>query len=198
MLRVWCLALAAVFIFVASGKADIVRVDFTGMIESVDSSITSEFSVGEPLMGMFFVDTNTATTQANIRTFYDGFGLSVTIGDNLVTGSVGSGTVFNDQFDFEFEGSNLSGQTVNGLTPNSFEIFLLFDPNSLNIGAFPTIFPAPSGPFGGNLSNYEFTQEDGPFVGWDIESITVSVVPEPSNLGLLGLVPVLGVIRRRR
>ncbi len=166
----------------------IVNYTFTGIVVDLESSLTSEFTIGENLNGYFSVESDNPTIQPT-RTIYSVSDLRVSIGDHyILTGSNGDMIIttggFAPGFTVYFSGSSsVSGNPVNGLSPEYFDIQLdWFNGGSPLVSeSLPSYIPLDTGVT--DRSNINFP-DDGKRLSF--KTTSVQIVPVPPAIYLFG------------
>lgn len=170
-------------LFTTATYAAIVEFQFTGTVDGLDSGLTSEFALGESVIGSYKVDDVTFAATDLMVTIGGDYVLTATTG----TVSIVPGTWFIVAFYSGFTGNPIGGQT-----PEYFDI-QLDDPNTvLQSGVLPLSYDISS--FGNDRSNINFPDDLNRL---DFTVLSITAVPIPAAVwlfgsGLLGLVGLAG------
>ncbi|HZJ14846.1 MAG TPA: PEP-CTERM sorting domain-containing protein [Chthoniobacteraceae bacterium] len=194
-----CLAVISLLLFLpVPAKAEILQFQFAGFVTGIESTLSSEFAVGETIVGSFAVDTTNLSPIPDIGD-YPAFALSLVIGgDYPVSGQTGALKVLNDfggsfdHFHASFDGP-LTGAAFNGLTPYEFDLALSLPIAALSSEAIPLFLPLEL--LDGNLSSIDFGSADENTLDFKVTSLVA--VPEPSLVALLGAGALFLTSRRR-
>ncbi len=172
-------------LFTTVTYAAIVEFQFTGTVDGLDSGLTSEFVLGESVIGSYKVDDVTfAATD-----------LMVTIGgDYVLTATTGSVSIWSGTWFAVAFNSGFTGNPIGGQIPQYFDI-QLDDPNTvLQSGVLPLSYDISS--FGNDRSNINFPDDLNRL---DFTVLSITAVPIPAAVWLFGsgLLGLVGLARRK-
>ncbi|MEM6372963.1 MAG: VPLPA-CTERM sorting domain-containing protein [Pseudomonadota bacterium] len=203
--------------------AETLKFSFTGAVESINDGGNNNlpgglgpFNVGDELSGMFTLDTALFTGGTGTRATYGGAvdNLMVTIdGNTYLSTAAGSATVRNDDMagsaaplrDIFLASWSVSGPSAGGLSVSGFQISFggtdAFAAGSISgvgapsIAEFFSLFNNDSND--GNTKILGFSDDSD--VRFDVETLSIEVVPLPAAFGfLLAAIGGLGALRLRR
>ncbi len=210
---------AALSLVGGAAQSSTLTFNFTGVVNSVDSQLSSSFAVGDQITGSYTFDTNAPDTDPadpTVGLYNSSLAYSVTAGSFT---STGTGVVFNIFDNLVLAPNRLrdqyrvvlgtAGPSVNGLNYIGFSLDLLTtssNPMSLTGNALPSAPPIIGDfainndfPISNQLRFYFFTGPDST-PAYVIGSLTtLTDVPEPSTwaMMLLGFAGI-GIVAYRR
>jgi hypothetical protein len=179
---------ALVGLFSINAHSTLIDFNFTGMVNQLDSTLITDFSLGDSISGSYKVDDVSFVATD----------LKVNIGDSyFLTATNGSVTVSPGVwFIVSFSGlaSGINGAPVNGSPPLYFDIQLDDDNNLLSSGVLPLHYSIPD--FGWDRSNINFP-DDLNRLDFEVQSIEVSTIPIPGSAWLFAI-GIMGMTRIRK